>query len=704
MAMVETMKRETFTLYLFKLFLIFGLFVWTGMLYWSSLLVEEGNRTLVKEMKTLKQDFVELKKQNEKVRNSIKNLPSQTQENQQVEEHQSTATIQRPFMDPNLPNMLKEDPFYETTLPKMLGDNFTPHGTIHESTIGKPDDLHPFSNWGVVNGWIGMCNVSVSGLAFGKYETFAPNMAIKMERRGNEFWIFLRDDVYWQPLSPDLFTENIKLAPQFLRKNKVTAHDFKFHFDATMNLNNQEAGALAMRTYLMDVEKVEVKDDLTFVVRWKAEKVPGNEESHKIKYIAAQITGGFSPLASFVYKYFADGTKIVEDDSDSDTYLKDSVWAQNFTKHWAKNIIISCGPWIFDGMNDTSIKFRRNPDFYNPLDVLVQKHEVTFRNSNETVWQDFTGNHVESTILTPDQLEDFDNFLKSDRYQEQAKANAAIKRLDYIFRAYAYIGWNEATPFFKNKVVRQAMTSAIDRQRIIKQTLHGMGIEITGPFYVYSKSYNQSIRPMPFDMHHAKALLEEDGWYDSDGDGIIDKEIDGKRVPFKFSITYFVKNTTAKTICEYVATSLKQLGIECKLNGVDIADLSASLDGKTFDATLMLWALGTPPEDPRQLWSSEGAKQTGSSNFIGFSNKEIDHIIDQLDYEDDPEKRLALYHKFHAIIADEQPYTFLFTPKRVMLYREYLENVFIPADRQDLVPGADIGEPIGSIYWIKEHE
>jgi peptide/nickel transport system substrate-binding protein len=181
MAMVETMKRETFTLYLFKLFLIFGLFVWTGMLYWSSLLVEEGNRTLVKEMKTLKQDFVELKKQNEKVRNSIKNLPSQTQENQQVEEHQSTATIQRPFMDPNLPNMLKEDPFYETTLPKMLGDNFTPHGTIHESTIGKPDDLHPFSNWGVVNGWIGMCNVSVSGLAFGKYETFAPNMAIKME-------------------------------------------------------------------------------------------------------------------------------------------------------------------------------------------------------------------------------------------------------------------------------------------------------------------------------------------------------------------------------------------------------------------------------------------------------------------------------------------------------------------------------------------
>lgn len=690
------MKRETFALYLFKLFLIFGLFVWTGMLYWSSLLVEEDNHTLLHEMDELKQEFAELKKQNEKIRNAVKNAPQETPSKQTVET--KSAAINRPLMDPALPNLLKEDPFYETTLPKLLGEHFTPHGTLHESTVGKPGDLHPFSNWAMVVGWTGLCNVSVCNLAFGKYETYAPNMAIKMERRGNEFWIFLRDDVYWQPLSPDLFTEKVNLAPMFLKKNQVTAHDFKFHFDAIMNPYNQEAGALAMRTFLMDVEKVEVKDDFTFVVRWKS------DSSKKIKYIAQQITGSFSPLASFVYKYFSDGTKIVENDSDPDTYSKDSVWAQNFAQHWAKNIIVSCGPWVFDGMTDTNIRFRRNSDYFQQQAALIQNQDVTFRNSNESVWQDFIGNHVEYTLLGPDQIEDFDNFLKTDRYQEQVKAKAAIKRLDYVARAYTYVGWNEATPFFKSKKVRQAMTSAIDRQRIIKQNLHGMGIEITGPFYIYSKSYDQSIRPIPFDLLHAKNLLEEEGWYDSDGSGIIDKEIDGKRVKFKFSITYFVKNPTGKAICEYIATSLKQIGIECRLNGVDIADLSASLDGKTFDAIFMAWALGTPPEDPRQLWSSEGAKQPGSSNIIGFSNKEIDAIIDQLDYEENPQKRIELYHKFHAIINDEQPYTFLYTPKRIMLYREYLENVFIPADRQDLVPGADIGEPIDSIYWIRNGE
>lgn len=695
------MKRETFGLYIFKLLLIFGLFVWTAMLYWSSLLVEEDNQTLQKEMNDLKAEFADLKKQNEKNRSSINTI--KTNELQQTKETKST-TSDRPFIDPKLPNILQEDPFYETTLPKLLGENFTPHGTLHDSSLGKPDDLHPFSNWAQVVSWTDLCNTSVARSLFGKYESFAPNMAVKMERRGNEFWIHLRDDVYWEPLSPDMFSGKINLAPQFLRKNKVTAHDFKFRYDATMNPFNQESGALAARTYLADIEKVEVKDDFTFIVSWKAGKIPGSADtSPKIKYIAAQITGGFTPLASFIYKYFPDGTKIIEDDADPDTYLKNSVWAQNFTKHWAKNIIVSCGPWVFEEMNDNGIKFRRNSNYFNPLDALIEKQEITFRNSVESIWQDFIGNHTESTLLSPDQVEEFDNFLKSDRYQQQVKEHAAIKRLDYVARVFQYVGWNEANPLFKSKKVRQALTSAIDRQRIIKQNLHGMGIEITGPFYVYSKSYNKSIRPIPYDLLHAKALLEEEGWYDSNGDGIIDKEIDGKRVPFQFSLTYYVKNALGKSICDYIATSLKQIGIDCRLNGVDVADLSASLDGKTFDAIYMAWLLGTPPEDPRQLWYSTGAKEPGSSNIIGFANKEIDAIIDQLDYEDNPEKRLELYYKFQEIIHDEQPYTFLFTPKRIMLYREYLENVFIPADRQDLVPGADIGEPSSSIYWIKEH-
>lgn len=371
-------------------------------------------------------------------------------------------------------------------------------------------------------------------------------------------------------------------------------------------------------------------------------------------------------------------------------------------QHWAKNIIPSCGAWIFEGKSDRQIAFRRNPDHYFPLDVLVQKSETGFKNSIDSVWQEFKTGNIDTYILQPDQLIELKNFLNSSLYEKQKKQGRGFSQLEYPGRNYFYIGWNQKRPWFKSRNVRQAMTLAIDRRRIIEQYLNGMGVEITGPFSHDSPAYDNSIEPWPFDLQLSRELLDEEGWYDSDGDGIIDKLIDGKRVPFEFSLTYFVKNPTTKSIVEYIATALKEVGIRVHLNGVDLADISAVFDEKNFDALCLGWGLGTPPEDPRQLWYSKGADEPGSSNMTGFVNHEADAIIDALDFENDPKKRVALYHRFHAIIHEEQPYTFLYAPTNLFLYRDYLQNVWIPAKRQDLVPGADIAQPDGSIIWIKK--
>jgi peptide/nickel transport system substrate-binding protein len=113
-----------------------------------------------------------------------------------------------------------------------------------------------------------------------------------------------------------------------------------------------------------------------------------------------------------------------------------------------------------------------------------------------------------------------------------------------------------------------------------------------------------------------------------------------------------------------------------------------------------IWGLGSPPEDPQQLWLSSLSKVKGSSNAIGFENAQVDEIIQKLKMEYDEKERIKLYHQFDKIIHDEAPYTFLFTPKTSLLYRQYVENVFIPADRQDILPGADVQEPDSSIWAI----
>lgn len=714
------MNKEPIGLYIFRYILGFGLFAFMCMLYWSSTLVEDDLRVLRNDIAQLKNDIFAIHIDIEKMRGDILETLLNEQSHQTIE---GPAAYSVPKPNSNFPaqkkssndtvkspNLLQKDPFYLETLPKLLGKDFVVKGTIHSATIGKPNNLHPFSNWRDINTWNDMCNVTVARNKFGIFETFAPNMGLKVEERVNtatgtpEYWVFLRNDVFWQPLKVEWFPSGMQLAPEFLRKHQVTAEDYKFFYDAMMNPYVQEPQAVALRTFYNDLQEIEIVDKFTFIVRWKTRMVdgPGGKPVPKIKYIAKELTGQLRPLASFVYKYFPDGKKIIDDDAAPDSYRKNSVWAQNFVEHWAKNIIVSCGPWIFDGMTDRQIKFKRNPDFFLTLAALSSAMEIDFKASADNIWQAFKNNQIDTYLLPPEQHMELIDFLKTDQYLQQQKKGEGIHRLDYVDRSYIYIGWNQAKPYFKSRKVRQAMTMAIDRQRMIQQNLNGMGIEITGPFFRFSPSYDTSIAAWPFDPQSARRLLEEEGWYDSDGDGIIDKLIDGKRVPFKFSLTYFVKNTTAKSICEYIATALKEIGVICLLNGVDVADLSSSFDDKSFDALLMGWALGAPPEDPRQLWYSTGAKEKGSSNAVGFINPEIDDIINILEYEYNYEKRLLLYHRFHAIIHEEQPYTFLYTPKRALLYRDYMQNVFIPADRQDLIPGANIAEPDSSVFWIHQ--
>jgi peptide/nickel transport system substrate-binding protein len=706
------MNKEPLGLYIFRFVCGFGLFVFLCLLYWSSVLLEEGSKTIRSNIAQLNNEILSIQGDLKEIKAELKEFSEKDStifQKNSLSSEKVTIRSSRPRMDTNLPNLLKEDLFYTKTLSKILGQTFKPEATFQGASVGKPDNLHPFSNWAEVSQWTSFCTANAATSEFGKYETLAPDLAIKMELRTNahthkpEYWVHLREGLFWEPLNQSLFSEEMHLAPHFLKKHPVTASDFKFFFDALMNPYNQEMGAIALRTYLADIEEIKVLDDLTFIVRWKTQEVVLHDKSEeRTKYVASSLTGSLRPLASFVYKYFSDGKKILEEDNDKDAYRTSSVWAQNFSQHWAKNIIPSCGPWIFDGMTDRQIKFRRNPNFYQPLAALAKMRIIEFKDTLDAIWQDFKTGRLDSYAIPPNQLIELDQFLKTETYANQAENGLAIKQIKYLAQQFAYIGWNQAKPYFKSKKVRQALTLAIDRKRIIREYLNGNGEEITGTFFPNSPSYDRSIKPFPFDLQTARQYLEEEGWYDSDGDGIIDKLIDGKRMPFKFTLTYYVKAQIGKSICEYIATALKEVGIVCAVNGVDIADLTATFDDKNFDAIFLNWTTGSPPEDPRQLWFSTGAKEKGSSNAVGFANAEVDAIIEKLQYEYDSNKRLKLYHRFDKILYDEQPYTFLYTPKANLLYRDYLQNVFIPTERQDLIPGANIAQPDSSIFWIKK--
>lgn len=682
-----------------------GLFL---MAYWSYSSLDTSLRALQAKNSQIENKVSEL-------RSNILRMQSEVEADSRKPEESAALTLQTEVqnskVDPSLPNLLEEDLFFSQTLPKLQGEGFMPSGTLHLTNLGLPDTLHPFTNFVTTSRWISQCSVSAASSLFGKYETLAPDMAYKIEERkrknseATEFWIFLRDKVFWQPLNPAHFSREITLSPFFLQKHQVTAYDFKFYYDVIMNPHVQATGALAARENLKNIEELEVIDKTTFVVRFKTTHVVQADGTvvPKIKYTDKFFMGSLRPLASFVYQYFPNGKKIVEDDSNPDTYRNDVVWAQNFAKHWASDIIVSCGPWIFEGKNDRGIKFKRNADYFLPGRANADAMEVSFKGSPDAMWIDFMAGKVDVYTVLATQLLGLEEFLHSKDLETQIQANPLnrIKTLEYVPFLYYYIGWNEARPLFKSKKVRQAMTMAIDRKRIVDNMLNGKAVLLTGPSYPFSKTYNSSLSPWPYDPQAAQRLLEEEGWYDRDGSGVISKIINGKTTPFRFNLDYGVKSTVAKPICEYIASALKEIGVECHLNGIELADFISTFSDKNFDASFRAWVM-TFPLEFRAIWGSKGAKEKGSQNGIGFVNKEADTIIDQLDYEYDPRKRIELYHRFHALIHEEQPYTFLFIPTMILAYREYVQGLFIPSKRQDLIPGADVPEPDLTIEWLKK--
>lgn len=685
------------------------------LLYWSSDLLERDVKTLKNGVALVQNDLKELLKQ-------TKLLEVQFKKNCENPQSQNPTSFFNPQTlqisslesvlvgDPNFSNLLSEDVFVSEKIPELLGKNFFPGGTLHMGLVGRPENLHPFSGYvNVVRGY----EMAVAKLAeahVGKFERFSPELALKIEERpvkdesgDKEFWIYLSNEYFWQPLNPLAFPNNFVFSEEFLQKHPVTAHDFKFFFDVLRNPYISETGAMILCAHFDDIVDFRVIDDFTFVVRWRAHDIlEDGEIVKKVKYTAFLDTLSLRPLPRFVYQKFANGEKIIIDDEDPDIYSKDSVWAEHFSAHWALNYIVSCGSCIFNGLQDDIIVFLRNPEFLGRHKCFFSKQVVHIKESVEALFQDFKAGKIDITLLPPNQGDQLENFMRSSAYANQVKKGAAICSLNGATRSYSYIGWNYNSLFFKDKKIRQAMNMAIDKNRLVEQVMNGAATVVTGPFSPASPSYNKEVEPWPYSKEEAVRLLEEEGWMDTDGDGIREKEINGVKVSFRFRFYYFIKSQLLKNIAEYVSMALKDIGIDCKLIGVDYADCNRIFEEKNFDAILMGWSMGQPPESLRAIWHSEVADKRGSGNAISFKNEEVDHLIDTLDYEYDKDKRREYYYKIHAILHEEAPYCFLFSRDRAFLYRSYLRNFFIPRDRQDLIPGAEDDTAFSSLMWMDQ--
>jgi peptide/nickel transport system substrate-binding protein len=222
---------------------------------------------------------------------------------------------------------------------------------------------------------------------------------------------------------------------------------------------------------------------------------------------------------------------------------------------------------------------------------------------------------------------------------------------------YTYIGYNMRRPPFNDRRVRQALSMAIDVDKIIKFVLYNQGEPITGPFVKQTDYYNPHVKPVAYDPQGALKLLAEAGWKPN-AQGWLERN--GQRL--QFTLITNSGNDIRKAILAIAQDSWKQIGIDVR---TDLLEWSVFIQERVnkldFDALVLGWSMGIEP-DLYQIWHSS---QTGPHqlNFVGFQNKEADELIIKIRQEYDHDKQVQYSHRLHEIIAREQPYTFMYVGK-----------------------------------------
>lgn len=426
-----------------------------------------------------------------------------------------------------------------------------------------------------------------------------------------------------------VYTFYLRKGIKWHNGSPFTAHDVVYSYERIMD---PEVLAAHLRGYYQDIEKVEALDDYT--VRFTFSRV---------FHLSFEIAGGITIVCKDA---FDDG--------------------QNFNEHPVGRSPIGTGAYRFkEWVTGQEIVLERDPNYWGKerIGETAYVDSIIFRITPDatTALQQLRAGQLDMmTRILP---------IHWVRQLSEPSFTEEYNKFEFYVPSYSYIGWNTTRPFFADKRVRQAMTHLVDREKFVDKVLFGLAKVVSGPFFFQSPYTNPEIEPWPYDPRKAVALLEEAGWVDSDGDGIRDR--DG--TPFEFTFLIPVASKNAEKIGTLLKEELEKVGIIMDIRRLEWATFISDVQKKDFDAVTMAWSQPWSV-DLYQIWHSESAEENGS-NYISFKNEEADELIMELRRTFDKQRQIEICHRFHEIVHEEQPYTFMYCGAELMAVDKRFQDV-----------------------------
>lgn len=321
----------------------------------------------------------------------------------------------------------------------------------------------------------------------------------------------------------------------------------------------------------------------------------------------------------------------------------------------------------------------RNEHYFRASEGLPRLDTVVFKfipDTNELLTQVLTG-QVDIAVqdgLQPEQMP----------LLEQAQDQGLLKLYFATGALWEHLDFNldpagDEPSFFADPRVRQAVAYGTDREAMVAQVLWGKS-QVWHSFVAPSHpAYPPPgiLAEYPFDPELAKALLEQAGWVDKDGDGI--REKDGRE--FSIELLTTSGSTMRLLVAQMFQQNMRDIGIDVRLDFKPAPELFADgpkglVFGRRFDVAEFAWLTGVEP--PVTLFTCEQIPGEDNGwtgwNVSGWCNETYDELAYRAGNTLATGLRLQLFHEAQRIFTAELPVLPLFAHLRMAAARPTVVN------------------------------
>ncbi len=346
-------------------------------------------------------------------------------------------------------------------------------------------------------------------------------------------------------------------------------------------------------------------------------------DANTVKFVLSQ------PISTFIYKlarFKIIPEHIYETVTDPYSFLDPSA-------------VTGTGPFLLDEYNKEhgTYRFVANKNFWGPNTAVEAVEFVPVSDSLIA----FEQGQIDFTDISPDTLDRF-------------TSNPDIRIIQQpAFWGYQFYFNMNKRPELGDKRIRHAFAYAIDREELMEKI--GRGAGKTGQMGILPEDhiwYNPDQPAYEYDPEKAKALLEEAGWTDTDGDGIRDK--DGKKLSYVLSLA-----SGEVRIGELIKERLSKVGIDVQIKALESKSRDVNLNSGDFE--LGISGFGGWGQDADYLRTRycdlSSQKENVASNALtfGYHNDTLNALGTQELRELDDEKRKEIVYKMQAVLAEDMP-------------------------------------------------